>query len=250
MAKKGLVLGSSCAAFLLVAIGGNAAAPRSAVCSKKTQSFTGAAYDLTVPAGGICEVTLATITHDLIVEPDALVFIAKTTIGVDVIASRPQSIQTGHGAGPGRPVGHVRVGRDFSISGSPKREAFHGLCDLEVGNDLSITGTRVNFGFTVGDGDLCARNGYPTATVGRDLVVRNNTAVTDFDCCTSSILIGDNVVGRNLVVSDNTVAAPGVLEVSDNRVTGDAICANNDPEPAPDDSSDGPNVVGGTNTCG
>jgi hypothetical protein len=246
MAKATFLLSWISVLFLVVALPGGASSGNVA-CS---DSFTGTTYDLTVPAKAICEVTNATITHDLVVKQGGWLYIARTTIGNDLLASKPETIQTGHGAGPDRPIGRVNVGHNFSISGSPNGEAFHGLCDLAVGNDLSITDTRVDVGFTVGDDDSCARFGYPANTISRDLIIKGNTSVTDFDCCPSSILVGNNTVGRNLVVAGNRVVPPGVLEVSDNRVAGNATCAHNQPAPSPDDSSDSSNIVGGTNTCG
>jgi hypothetical protein len=59
-----------------------------------------------------------------------------------------------------------------------------------------MTHRSVTLGFSIGDEEACAGNDSPPITVGHDLVVTGNTAVPG-----------------------------GYLEVSDNRVGHDAICA-------------------------
>jgi hypothetical protein len=284
--------------------------------------FTGTADNLTVPAGGFCTVTGATILHDLIQLDEAgaevtgtsvghdVVFgdfagadILRTTIGHDVIAagtdsgagitdssighdfvgrgeesgadilrstighdmklfglgggahlesvtighdffaSKPQTVQTGHNA-PDTPGGPVRVGHDFSISGSPDFPfVFDGLCDLHVSRDLTITNRTVNLG--MGVGNICAGNGEPANTIGRDLVMTGNASVPGV-FGPSSIDVGANHVGRDLVFSNNTATAGGVLDVSGNTVGRDATCAANNPAV----TVSSPNTVGRLNTCG
>ena len=67
MTKRTRAVGAVVAAFvacLLVPLAGSAAGPPDVTCAG---TFSGTAHDLTVPAGGDCLVTGATITHDLIV---------------------------------------------------------------------------------------------------------------------------------------------------------------------------------------
>ena len=66
----------------------------------------------------------------------------------------------------------------------------------------------------------------------------------------SSIDLGNNSVGHDLIFSGNTAVPGGYLEVSDNSVGHDAICADNSPALSTDDPGDGPNLAGHTNTCG
>jgi hypothetical protein len=128
----------------------------------------------------------------------------------------------------------VRVERDLVIQGTPPDNdfVFDGLFRLTVDRNLQITGRSVTLGFTVG-GD----------TVGRDLVVTNDSALSGF-FGPSFLVVSENSVGRDLIFTGNTAVPGGGLVVSHNVVRRDAICAENDPAP-----TDG-NVVGRTNTCG
>ena len=168
-----------------------------------------------------------------------------TTIGHDFFASKPQTVQTGR-VGPDTPGGPVRIGHDFTIDGSPGDDfafVFDGICDVHVARDFTVTNRSVTLGF--GIGNICARNGLPANEVGRDLVITNNHALDGF-FGPSALIVGDNHVGRDLVFSDNTAVPGGSLEVSRNVVAGDAACAGNNPPV----TVNGPNVAGGSNTCG
>jgi hypothetical protein len=166
-----------------------------------------------------------------------------TKIGHDFFASSPNSIQSGRN-GPDSPGGAVVVGHDFTIVGSPDNPfVFDGLCNLSVGRDLSITDRTVNLG--IGLGSICAGNGEPPNTVGRDLILTNDHAVSGV-FGPSSISVGGNSVGRDLVFTDNTAAPGGKLDVSGNVVARDATCAANNPAV----TVDTPNVAGRSNTCG
>ena len=138
----------------------------------------------------------------------------------------------------------MNVGHDFTIEGSPDFPfVFDGICDLHVTNDLSITDRTVNLG--IGLGAQCAGNGSPANTIGRDLVVTGNSAVSGV-FGPSAIRVGANQVGRDLVFSGNTAVAGGFLEVSGNTVVRDATCAANNPAV----TVNGPNTAGRANTCG
>jgi hypothetical protein len=282
--RNGLGLVAACAAFLLVGSESAAAAPGNVTCR---DVFAATAYELTVPADNFCELAGATITHDLIIESDAGVFahggvrvghdaieqandafleathttvghdvitqtgaslhLGNTTIGRDLIASKPGTVQTGEAGGESGPV---KVGRDLVISGSPSLPfVFDGICDLTVGRDLRMTARSVTLGFSIGDEEACAGNGEPPVTVGHDLVVTGNSALSGF-FGPSSLDVGDNRVGHDLIFSGNTAVPGGYLEVSDNRVGHDAICTDNSSALSSDDLGDGSNIAGGTNTCG
>jgi hypothetical protein len=90
----------------------------------------------------------------------------------------------------------------------------------------------VTLGFTIG-GD----------TVGRDLVVTDNSALSGF-FGPSSLVVRENSIGRDLIFTGNTAVPGGELVVSHNVVGRDAICAGNDPTPI-----DG-NAAARNNTCG
>ncbi|MFL5928924.1 MAG: hypothetical protein ACJ77E_18495 [Gaiellaceae bacterium] len=166
-----------------------------------------------------------------------------TKIGHDFFASSPESIQSGRN-GPSSPGGTVVVGHDFTIVGSPDSDfVFDGLCNLNVGRDVAITDRTVNLG--IGLGSICAGNGEPANTVGRDLILTNDHAVSGF-FGPSSINVGANHVGRDLVFTGNTAAPGGKLNVSGNVIGRDATCTGNDPAV----TVDTPNVAARSNTCG
>jgi hypothetical protein len=260
----------------LVGLSNAGAGPASVVC---TDSFSGTAFNVVVPDDNFCVLSGATITHDLLIgvdagagagveagesgltvghdvtmQHDSEVDFGATVIGHDLIgttndafhlerdsilgdllAFQPATVQTG-GIGPETPGGPVHIVGDLLIQGTPPDNdfVFDGLGGglLTVGRDLRITDRSVTLGFTVG-GD----------TIGRDLVVSNDTALSGF-FGPSSLVVTQNSVGRDLIFTDNTAVPGGGLTVSQNVVGRDAICVGNDPAP-----TDG-NVVGRTNTCG
>jgi hypothetical protein len=286
--KRVLMAAAVMAACLALPFQGSAAGPGDATCQLDANmegEFTGTARNLIVPEGGFCLVLGATVSRDLIVQPEAgalildsavgrdvigerrseleiggtsvgrdltagpaaAVRLERTTIGRDVAAKEPTTVQTGHNA-PESPGGLVDVGRDVLITGSPEGFAFvfDGICELNVGRDLRITRRAVTLGF--GIGDRCADQGRAANTIGRDLIVTDNSALEGF-FGPSSIEVGNNSVGRDLVFMDNTAVPGGLLEVSGNLVGDDAICSGNDPA-VTQDPADGPNRAGDRNTCG
>jgi hypothetical protein len=257
MHKLALVLAVACVAVLAVAMQGAAAGPKDVVCgaSDDTGFFTGTARNLIVPAGGECTVANAAITHDLILSSSRL-NIAATTIGHDLRGSQPRSIQTSAVFTPDdQPVlGPVDVKHDVLLEGSPGPIFAHDLCDLHVGHDFVVSGQQLNFGMSIGDTDSnegCSLGAGTTGrsnTIGHDLVVENNAALSNPFFGTSSIDVGNNTVGHDLIVRGNT--ATGYLEVSDNVVGHDALCYGNSSAPSADDPADGPNLAGHRNTCG
>ena len=190
------------------------------------------------------DILRSTIGHDMqLLGLGGGTHLESVTIGHDLVASKPQTVQTGHNS-PNTPGGPVRVGHDFVIEGSPGFPfVFDGLCNLTVGRDLRITDRTVNLG--MGIGNNCLANGQQPDTIGRDLVVTGNHAASGF-FGPSSIQVADNHVGRDLVFSNNTAVPGGGLEVSRNVVGRDATCATNNPAV----TVNGPNVAGRLNTCG
>ena len=93
------------------------------------------------------DILRSTIGHDMqLLGLGGGTHLESVTIGHDLVASKPQTVQTGHNS-PNTPGGPVRVGHDFVIEGSPGFPfVFDGLCNLTVGRDLRITDRTVNLG--------------------------------------------------------------------------------------------------------
>jgi hypothetical protein len=275
------------AACLLVPLAGSAAEPPDVVCPQDTFLFTGTARDLIVPENGFCEVTGATITHNVIQRDFAgaeisetsvgndIVFadfagadISKTTIGHDIVAAGTDSGAgitdssighdfVGQGEESGADILRTTIGNDMQLLGlgggthlesvTIGHDLFaskpHGLCNLSVGRDLRITDRTINLGISVGG--HCVANGQSADTIGRDLVVTGNHAVSGV-FGPSSINVSENHVGRDLVFSNNTAIPGGDLGVSGNVVGRDATCAANNPAV----TVNAPNVAARSNTCG
>jgi hypothetical protein len=284
MRKKVLFVLVCCGAFLtvpLVSLQGAAAGNGTVTC---TDAFGGTAVNVIVPHDNGCDLSGATVTQDVIVERYAglsaeglnvghdirlaqgdfaelggttvghdvtmgrggEIHLERTTIGGSLDALAPDSVQTGRN-GPDSPGGPVRIAGDLTITGTPDSDfAFDGLCSLNVGHDVKIVNRTVNFG--IGFGDNCGGGELPN-TVGHDLVLTNDSAVSSF-FGPSPIEVGGNTVGHDLVFTQNTADPGGYLEVSDNQVAGNAICEANSPAVGSPEPSDGPNVVAGKNTCG
>jgi hypothetical protein len=283
--KKSLALISVCGAFLIVGLQSAAAGPGDVTC---TDAFSGTARNVVVPVDNFCALAGATITHDVLIgehggagaggfetpaglrvghdvivqegaEVDfgplgatrighnlsagtnASLHIENTTIRHDLLAYQPGTLQTGA----------LRVGHDLSVEGTPPGNefVFDSACGATVGHDLRFANRSVTLGFTIGDEEACANNGQGMNTIGHDLVVSGNSALSGF-FGPSSIDVGNNTVGHDLIFAGNTAVLGGFLEVSDNTVRHDAVCAANNPDPTPDDPSDGPNLAGHANTCG
>jgi hypothetical protein len=275
MRKQALVVLACCCAFLAVGLQGAAAgSDGTTVCDQNTQTFSGTTTNLIVKSGGYCAIDNATITGDLVVQNSASTDVSNSsigddetidgngndtltnstvghdvkvqwesqlttgssTIGNDLIATHPSSIQIG-GTG-----GHTIVGHDVVITGSPGPPThgaftFDSLCDLSVGNDLVMENRWVSLGFTIGECE-----GAPESTVGHDLVVTNDSALSTHFAGPSSLNVGDIQVGNDATFSGNTAVPGGELRFEDNTITGDATCTKNTPSVTGD-----PNTVGGTN---
>lgn len=200
-----------------------------------TGAFSGTAYDLVVPSGSTCLVSGAFIKHDVIVQTGGGLAIERSVVGDDISASRPQNVETGFGASLN--PGPVRVGHDLTISGSDAPNAVgYDICDTTVGNDLVVDRTAPQFEIDIGDegpqdNEFCTYAQEAPDRVGHDLVVDRNSPL--------NIDVGNNSVGHDLIVADNT--AKTNIDVSDNRVGETAFCSGNTPPPSPDGPEDGPN---------
>ena len=184
------------------------------------------------------------IGNDYLLVDGAGTHMERTTIGHDFVATDPSTVQTGKNE-PDTAGGPVTVAHDVLISGEPADNpfVFDGTCDLHVGHDMRVTNRAVTLGF--GDASFgCVVLGLPGNTIGHDLVVTGNTAVSSpFG---SSLRIGDNKVGHDLIFSGNTGNDPGTLIVTDNVVGHDLLCSSNSQSVVVFD----PNVAGHLNTCG
>ena len=251
--KHLILLAAICAASLFIVQSAAAANPGDVVCSGAFPvSFSGTARNLIVKdqelGYGNCFVDGATITHDVIVEEDGYVALSNTTIGHDIVATKPQIVNTGFTEDGGGPV---TVGHDVVIDG-PLTDPFGNhtgdadINDLTVGHDLRITNLRADFEVGASNDD-----------VGHDLVVSGNT--TGICCGFGPITVGDNKVGHDLTVTNNTAPGGdfGWISVFENNVKHDATCAGNSPPESKNTPAEigwfgrlvGPNVVGHHDSC-
>jgi hypothetical protein len=246
MLKEGFATAVVAAALVLVALQPAAADSGPVQCSG---TFSGTAKDLVVAGANVgCNLVGATITDDVVVGENAYLTAANTTIGHDLLASRPGGIITGFTENGGGPV---KVGHDVVVSG-PLTDQYgnHSCCpdlnDLTVGHDLRIANLVVDFEIGVRGDDI-----------RHDLVVSGNS--TGLCCGFGPIDVGGNSVGHDLVLSDNTTAGGdyGWTSAYENTVGQDATCADSSP-PAGKNSAGqidflgrtvGPNLVGRNDSC-
>ena len=211
-------------------------------------------YDETLGNDSGGTLSKSTVGHDVKVGFDGFFGAGLAAIGHDVIATHAGSIQIGStGPPPDGVNGRVTVGHDFVVNGSPGPPdpgnfIFDGICDLGVGNDLLMTNRWVTLGFTIGDSTppFSACIGSQPVTVGHDLVVMNDKALSGF-FGPSSLEVGDIQVGNDATFSGNSAVSGGSLEFNDNTIGHDATCSRNTPSVTGDLPDDGPNHVGGTN---
>jgi hypothetical protein len=204
---------------------------------------TGTVANVIVPPNNVCILEGATVLRDVFVESNAALGAENSSVGYDVIATRPWEIETGNN-------GPFSVGHDFIVSGSDLQQGDQGydICDTSIGHDLRITGTGVQYEIEIGDNgaqsnEFCFTSPSPSDSIGHDLVVSGNTA--------GKIDVGNNDIGHDLMVTGNKVTAAtgdtGDIGVDDNTVGYDATCTGNTPAPNQDGPEDGPNSVGGVN---
>lgn len=108
---------------------------------------------------------------------------------------------------------------------------------------MGVTDRMVTLGFGIAVFS-CRSNGVPGVTVAHDLVVTGDTAVASpFG---SSLRVGDDHVGHDLIFSGNTGNDPGTLILTNNVVGHDLLCSSNSQALTIYD----PNTAGHLNTCG
>lgn len=248
---------------LIVPIGG--------YCAIDHATITG---NLVVQNGGGTDVTNSSIGYDMTLGQDSGATLGNSsvgddvkvgfggffgsglaTIGRDLIATHAGSIQiSSTGPPPDGISGRTTVGHDVVINGSPGPPdpgnfIFDSLCDLSVGNDLVMENRWVTLGFTIGDetAPFSACTATPPDTVGHDLIVTNDKALSGF-FGPSSLEVGDVQVGNDATFSGNSAVQGGFLEFNDNTIAGDATCTRNTPSITGGLPGDGPNIVGGSNS--
>jgi len=191
MIKAVMAIAAVAAASLIAVANGSSASPPSDVtCSQVTNSFSGTAYDLIVPANGGCHIESATITNDLIAEHDSGVSLTNSTVGTDVLFAHGSSgtITNSTVGGDAVYVGHDGGGDD--ITGST------------IGHNLSygsatggnISDSKIGYDLTVG---LDSFASLTTSQVGHDLTAnRPNSIQTGCSDPTASctVRIGNDFV--------------------------------------------------------
>jgi predicted outer membrane repeat protein len=118
---------SVAAACLLVPLAGSAAGPPDVVCPQYPLTFSGTARELTVPAGGLCLATGATVTHDLVLGDGALAGIIGTSVTHDLVLGEDVGVD----------VETTMIGHDVLVSGNASGGDF---TDSSVGHDFVAGG--------------------------------------------------------------------------------------------------------------
>ena len=208
-------------------------------------SDTSVGRDLTAGAFGGFDLSGVKVGRDVRLGSTSEAHMERTTIGHDFAAFEPLTVQTGMN-GPNSSGGPVSVGHDATITGSPAGESFvfDGVCDLVVGHDLKVTNRAVTLGIGLASVS-CAQRGLPGDTIKHDLVFTGNIGLNGF-FGPAGLRVGDNRVGHDLVVSGNSTAPGGTIEVTNNVVGHDLVCSAN----APEVTVTTPNTAGHANTCG
>jgi hypothetical protein len=259
--KRLMVLGGTLATCLAIPLSGASAGPSPTTCPQDTQTFTGNATTLIVPAGGYCAIQDATIAQDLILQDGAGADLSNVTVGRDMLGGvdagagivdssigRDLSLQGGDG---GADLANVQIGRDYSLSdGAGTHMERTTIGDdfvasqpstvqtgrngpdtpggpVDVGHDVLIDGSPADNPF-VFDG-ICDLN------VGHDMRVTNRTVTLGFGIasagCETFLGLPGNTIGHDLVVTGNTAASgffgPSTLRIGDDRVAHDLIFSGN-----------------------
>ncbi|HEY2373022.1 MAG TPA: hypothetical protein VGH82_10770 [Gaiellaceae bacterium] len=259
--KRLMVLGATLAACLAVPLSGSAAGPAPTTCPQDTQTFTGSAATLIVPANGYCAITNATIAQDLVLQDSAGADLSNVTIGRDLVGGEDagagifdSSIGGDlnlHGADGGADLANAEIGHDYLLSdgagthmerttighdfdASQPSTVQTGMIGpdtpggpVNVGHDVVIDGSPADNPF-VFDG-ICDLN------VGHDMRVTNRTVTLGFGIASGGCLafegLPGNTIGHDLVVTGNTAASgffgPSTLRIGDDHVGHDLIFSGN-----------------------
>ena len=223
MFKPVFAIAAVAASGLLWAASGSAgSSPPDVTCSQVTQSFSGTAHDLTVPANGYCAVDHATITHDLIVQRNGGADVTDSTIGYDALFAKGAfgdniRTTTGHdlsytGEGGGNISGST-IGYDLNVG----REAEDDVSQSTIGHDVTVGfnsgvglgAVRIGHNFMASDANGVGTGcGDPTADchvqVGNDFVIDGSPGRPD---PTNFIFNGicDLSVGHDLSITNRWV---------------------------------------------
>jgi hypothetical protein len=258
--KRLIVFGATLVACLVVPLTGSAAAPAPAVCPQDTQTFSGFATTLIVPAGGYCSISNATIAQDLILQDEAGADLSQVTVGRDMLGGQDAgagifdttiggnlSLRGGDG---GADLGGVKIGHDYVLSDGAGTHMerttighdFVGTAPqtvqtgrdgpdtpggpVYVGHDMSITGTP---------DEPFVFDGMCDLHVGHDMRITNRSVnfglgLAGFGCHVIGGQPG-NTIAHDLIVTGVT-AEPSAfgtpsLRVGDNTVGHDLVFANN-----------------------
>ncbi len=183
--RRLVIIAVACTAFLVVGLQSAAAGSATVTC---TDAFSGTAKNVVVPDDNFCNLSGATVTHNVLVGVDAGAggggdTLAGLTVGHDVILQHDSevdfgpvgTVRIGHdlSAGSGASLhieqttirhdllafqpgtlqsGALRVGHDLLVEGTPPGHAFvfDSVCGTTVGHDLSFLNRSVTLGFSIG----------------------------------------------------------------------------------------------------
>jgi hypothetical protein len=246
-------------ACLAVPFQSSAAPPPAVTCPQDTQTFSGTAWTLIVPANGYCAITNATIAKDLILRDGAGADLSQVTIGRDMVGGRDAgagifdttiggNLRLRGGDG-GADLGGVKVEHDYVLSDGAgthmeRTTIGHDFVATEpstvqtgkidqdspggpvtVGHDVRISGSPADNPFVF--------DGICDLTVDHDMRVTNRSVTLGFGIasfgCQFLGLPGDTI-GHDLVVTGNTAVASqygSSLRVGDNQVGHDLIFSGN-----------------------
>jgi hypothetical protein len=168
--KRTLLTAVVLAACVLVPAVGAGAAPQAAqdaVCPQDTQTFTGTARDLIVPQNGLCLISGATITRDVIQRDGAGAAIEDTSVGRDVV------FQNFAGAD----ISNTTIGRDVVAQGA---ESGADIVDSSIGRDFA------------GRGEESGAN-ILRSTIGHDMLLLGGAGDTHLE----SVSIGHDFTASN-----------------------------------------------------
>jgi len=259
MQMKSLMAVGALAASLALPLSGSATPGAAAVCPQDTQTFSGSASTLTVPAGGFCAISNATIEQDLLLGDGAGADLHDVSIGRDLVG----------GADAGAGIFDSTIGRDLSLHGGDGGADLAGssighdylLFDgagthmerTTIGHDLVATApSTVQSGMNERDspggpvtvvhdvlisgspaGNPFVFDGLCDLRVGHDLRMTNRSVTLGFGIastgCSAVGLPGDTI-DHDLVVTGNTAVSSrfgSSLRVGDDHVGHDLIFAGN-----------------------
>ena len=182
----------------------------------------GTYQDVTVPAGATCNINKTnTILHDLIILKGANLVDFGASVGHDVTANAPNSIEIGgvSGGNPGT------VGHDIQIVGitgtSPTGNGNY-VCNQHVGHDVVVEDSASSASeWFIGDPGVTGGNLFGCGNdVGHDLVAANNANVLDVSGNNPTDFMNPNAgIGHDLTVTNNTAGTTVSLNTAGHDCT-------------------------------